>query len=92
MSLAMRRGRHSSTKSYRLRKGMRLTRNTTTNIKEILGVNAGQVINKNDEAWDAFFELLDLKNREGYHHSLGSYLYQAIGRIEIQGRREYFYT
>jgi putative transposase len=29
--------------------------------KEVLGVNAGQVINKNDEAWDAFFKQLDLR-------------------------------
>jgi putative transposase len=28
--------------------------------KEMLGVNAGQVINKNDEAWNAFFKLLKL--------------------------------
>jgi len=33
MSLAMRRDRHSSTEIYHLRKGMRSTRNTTTNIK-----------------------------------------------------------
>jgi putative transposase len=26
--------------------------------KGVLGVNAGQVVNKNDEAWNAFFELL----------------------------------
>ena len=32
--------------------------------KEVLGVNAGQVVNKNDEAWNAFFELLDLR-KEG---------------------------
>jgi putative transposase len=31
--------------------------------KEMLGVNAGQVINKNDEAWNAFFELLKLRKR-----------------------------
>jgi putative transposase len=29
--------------------------------KKILGVNAGQVINKNEEAWDSFFELLKMK-------------------------------
>jgi hypothetical protein len=29
--------------------------------KEVLGVNAGHVVNKNDEAWNAFFELLDLR-------------------------------
>jgi putative transposase len=29
--------------------------------KEVLGVNAGQVINKNDGAWNAFFEQLDLR-------------------------------
>ena len=29
--------------------------------KGVLGVNANQVINKNDEAWKAFFELLDLR-------------------------------
>jgi putative transposase len=28
--------------------------------KGVLGVNAGQVVNKNDEAWNAFFELLKL--------------------------------
>jgi len=31
--------------------------------KEVLGVNAGQVINKNDEAWNAFFELLKLRKQ-----------------------------
>jgi putative transposase len=29
----------------------------------VLGVNAGQVVNKNDEAWNAFFELLDLRKQ-----------------------------
>jgi putative transposase len=29
----------------------------------MLGVSAGQVVNKNDEAWNAFFELLDLWKR-----------------------------
>jgi putative transposase len=29
--------------------------------KGVLGVNACQVVNKNDEAWKAFFELLDLR-------------------------------
>jgi putative transposase len=32
--------------------------------KGVLGVNAGQVVNKNDGAWKAFFELLDLR-KEG---------------------------
>jgi len=31
--------------------------------KGVLGVNAGQVVNKNDEAWNAFFELLDLRKQ-----------------------------
>jgi len=31
--------------------------------KKILGVNAGQIINKNEEAWDSFFELLKLKRQ-----------------------------
>jgi putative transposase len=31
--------------------------------REMLGVNAGQVVNKNDEAWKSFFELLDLRKR-----------------------------
>jgi putative transposase len=31
--------------------------------KEMLGVNAGQVVNKNDEAWNAFFELLKLRKQ-----------------------------
>jgi len=42
---------------------MRLTRNTIIRYKGVLGVNAGQVVNKNDEAWKAFFELLDLRRR-----------------------------
>jgi putative transposase len=29
--------------------------------KGVLGVNAGQVVNKNDQAWNAFFEVLDLR-------------------------------
>jgi hypothetical protein len=44
----MRRGMHSSMESYRLGRGMRLTRNTIIKYNEVLGVNAGQVINKND--------------------------------------------
>jgi len=31
--------------------------------KNFLGVNAGQVINKNEEAWDSFFELLKMKRQ-----------------------------
>jgi putative transposase len=31
--------------------------------KNFLGVNAGQIINKNEEAWDSFFELLKLKRQ-----------------------------
>jgi putative transposase len=31
--------------------------------KGVLGVNAGQVINKNDEAWNAFFKQLDLRKQ-----------------------------
>jgi putative transposase len=31
--------------------------------KGVLGVNAGQVVNKNDEAWNAFFELLKLRKQ-----------------------------
>jgi len=31
--------------------------------KKILGVNAGQIINKNEEAWESFFELLKLKRQ-----------------------------
>ncbi len=31
--------------------------------KKILGVNAGQIINKNEEAWDSFFELSKLKRQ-----------------------------
>jgi len=40
---------------------MRLTRDTITDIRGVLGVNAGQVVNKNDEAWNAFFKQLDLR-------------------------------
>jgi hypothetical protein len=43
---------------------MRSTRDTTTNIKEMLGVNAGQVINKNEGAWDSFFKQPGLKMQE----------------------------
>jgi len=31
--------------------------------KEVLGVNASQVVDKNDGAWNAFFELLDLRKQ-----------------------------
>jgi len=31
--------------------------------KNFLGVNAGQIINKNEEAWDSFFELLKMKRQ-----------------------------
>jgi len=31
--------------------------------KEVLGVNAGQVVNKNDGAWNAFFKQLDLRKQ-----------------------------
>ncbi|MFZ8824875.1 MAG: hypothetical protein ACO2O0_12150 [Desulfurococcales archaeon] len=40
---------------------MRSTRNTIIRYKEVIGVNAGHVVNKNDGAWNAFFELLDLR-------------------------------
>ncbi len=39
---------------------MRLTRNTIIRYKGVIGVDAGQVVNKNDGAWNAFFELLKL--------------------------------
>jgi hypothetical protein len=39
---------------------MRLTRNTIIRYKGVIGVNAGHVVNKNDGAWNAFFELLKL--------------------------------
>ncbi|MDT7890095.1 MAG: hypothetical protein RQ885_14195 [Desulfurococcales archaeon] len=42
---------------------MRLTRDIIIRYKGVLGVNAGQVINKNDEAWEAFYELLDLRKQ-----------------------------
>jgi len=32
--------------------------------KKILGVNAGQIINKNEETWESFFELLKLKRQD----------------------------
>jgi len=31
--------------------------------KKVLGVNAGQIINKNEETWDSFFELLKMKKQ-----------------------------
>ena len=31
--------------------------------KNFLGVNAGQIINKNEETWDSFFELLKMKRQ-----------------------------
>jgi len=31
--------------------------------KNFLGVNAGQIINKNEEAWDSFFELLKMRRQ-----------------------------
>jgi putative transposase len=31
--------------------------------REMLGVNAGHVINKNDKAWNLLFKLLDLRKR-----------------------------
>jgi len=31
--------------------------------KNFLGVNAGQIINKNEEAWESFFELLKMKRQ-----------------------------
>jgi hypothetical protein len=59
----MRRDMLSSTESHRLGRGMRLTRDIIIRYKGVLGVNAGQVINKNDEAWEAFYELLDLRKQ-----------------------------
>jgi len=32
--------------------------------KKVLGVNAGQIINKNEETWESFFELLKLKRQD----------------------------
>jgi putative transposase len=59
--------------------------------KGVLGVNAGQVVNKNDGAWNAFFELLKHKKQEkvGYLRISRKSLHQDIGRIGRLVRRVY---
>jgi putative transposase len=44
-----------------LEKRVEINRKYYHKYKKILGVNAGQIINKNEEAWDSFFELLKMK-------------------------------
>jgi len=46
-----------------LEKRVEINRKYYHKYKKILGVNAGQIINKNEEAWDSFFELLKLKRQ-----------------------------
>jgi hypothetical protein len=62
--------------------------------KGVLGVNAGQVVNKNDGAWNAFFELLKHKKQEkvGYLRISRKSLHQDIGRIGRLVRRVYIYS
>jgi putative transposase len=57
---------------------------------EVLGVNAQAAIQKNDEAWKAFYEQLDQK-KQGRLPLLGRSLHQAIGRIGLPMRRRYIY-
>ena len=61
--------------------------------KGVLGVNAGQVVNKNDGAWNAFFELLKHKKQEkvGYLRISRKSLHQDIGRIGRLVRKRYTY-
>jgi hypothetical protein len=60
---------------------------------ETLGVNAQAVIQKNDEAWKAFFKQLDLKKQGGFYLSISRRsLHQAIGRTGKQVRRRYIYS
>jgi putative transposase len=46
-----------------LEKRVEINRKYYHKYKKILGVNAGQVINKNEETWESFFELLKMKKQ-----------------------------
>jgi len=72
---------------------MRLTEDIIHKYKGVLGVNAGQVVNKNDGAWNAFFELLKHKKQEkvGYLRISRKSLHQDIGRIGRLVRKRYTY-
>jgi hypothetical protein len=60
-------------------------------LKGVLGVNAQAVIQKNDKAWSAFFELPKYKNQGGYHLISGRLHHQGIGRIGLPMRKRYIY-
>ncbi len=74
---------------------MRSTRDTIISIKnkykEVLGVNASQVVNKNDDAWGSFFKQLDLKKQGRLPSFIRRLSHQAIGRTGSLGRRRYTY-
>jgi putative transposase len=46
-----------------LEKRVEINRRYYHKYKKVLGVNAGQVINKNEEAWESFFKLLKMKKQ-----------------------------
>jgi len=46
-----------------LEKRIEINRRYYHKYKKVLGVNAGQVINKNEETWESFFELLKMKRQ-----------------------------
>jgi len=46
-----------------LEKRVEINRRYYHKYKNFLGVNAGQIINKNEETWDSFFELLKMKKQ-----------------------------
>jgi len=46
-----------------LEKRIEINRKYYHKYKNFLGVNAGQIINKNEETWDSFFELLKMKKQ-----------------------------
>ena len=55
--------------------------------KNFLGVNAGQIINKNEEAWESFFELLKMKKHGRLPPHIKKFLRQDIGKIRSQVKR-----
>jgi putative transposase len=92
MSLTMRRDRHSLFKGE-----LTPEKNYEINIKyyyrynEVLGVNAQAVIQKNDEAWNAFYEQPDLKKQGRLPLYIRKVSPPGYWKDKLTGRKENIY-
>jgi hypothetical protein len=60
--------------------------------KDVLGVNAQAVIQKNDEAWNSFFELLKLKNQGKLPPHIRKVSPPGYWKDRFTGKKEYVYS